>query len=309
MVPEVFSEAVSLVWPRVYGTTRFELDRFELGLTGRESGLEAVRPAGPGMLVGVVVDDGDLEVRVSEAMAQDWGVSFDDVLAAALGNAARCEFQVETITPEVFLVREPNFDPHLWLEPGVLKIFPAESPLLVATPMRGFTLVGVDRADTLTIFAGVMGDMLQSGQELESVTVCRQGGSGWEAVAWEQAPIAPGLVDMVTKLFADQGYARQKPLLEAWQNDGEGLFVAGHKVLRSPDGRVVSRAAWSQGVVTLLPVVDEVLLVGEDLSQTEVSWQRFAEIVSEAAQPCGLIPERFRVTQFPSQNAMNAIAT
>jgi len=287
--------------PRVFGDATVALDQLELELNGQETGLEAVRVLAPGLQVGVVVDDGSSEVRVSEARCRDWGVSFDEVLPIAIGNAMARRPVVEPVANSVVLLRGPQFDPCLWLVDGLVGSLGVNGDLVMVTPVRGFTLVGRDDSATLTVFAGVIVDMLEAGQWLESVTACRLDAGRWVAVDWGSSGVAERLTRPLTRLFSDQLYGRQKPLLEALHSrQGDDVFVASYKVMQGQDGQVFSMASWGEGVATLLPVVDVVNLVKQDFSQRSVPWEQLISVTNGSVENCGLLPERFKAVVFPS---------
>jgi len=298
-----FGEVKARLTPRVYGAATVQLDKLQLGLHGAESGLQAVRSVAPGVLAGAMIDNGSTELRVTEVMSAGWGVSFDQVLAAALSNASKVKPQVDPVNDGIVLVRDsPGYNACLWVWPSLAEKL-VEGPLVAVSPMRGYMLLGPDTPDTLTVFAGVMGDLLQEGQDLETVTVSRRTSSGWEAVRWPGSGVPNRLVAPMTRLFMDRLYARQKALLEqSYEKSGEDVFVATHKVWRAPDGRVLSRATWAEGAATLLPVVDEVSLAWDDFSRVDVPWARLTELVPDLLQPCGWLPERMRTSGFPSRS-------
>ena len=303
MFPEVWGEARAVVWPRLYGVAHVELDRLELELGGRGSGVEAVRAVAPGVVLGVVVDEGTQEVRVSEAVAAGWGVSFDAVLEMAVRNAETRRFRVEEVTPGVRLVRDPVFVAGVWVSEVLRSQLGLRGALVGVGLLRDYLLIGVDGVEALTVMAGVAGDMLRAGEALESVTPCRLVGQGWVAVDWGSSGVREDLVGVARGLFADQCYGRQKTLLE--QQCGGEWFVPELRVYRGPDGRVGSVTTWTEGVPSLLPVADRVDLVGEDLGRASLGWGELAAVPGLMV-PCGLVPERYRVSGFPPAELLAA---
>jgi hypothetical protein len=233
-------------------------------------------------------------------LAANWGVDFDDVLDAALSNALARPPHFESVAKGAALVRDPAFDACVWTYDAVVTGLNLAGPAVVVTPLRGYTLVGPDNVATLTMFAGVMGDLLQSGQTLESVTACRGSAAGWTAVDWVTSGVRGRLVDPLLRLFDEQLYARQKPLLEASLKPlGDNTFVATYKVWRSPEGRVFSQAIWTEGVPTLLPLVDEITMISKTSGQTAVRMNDLITTSPDSMRACGCTPERVRVSAFP----------
>jgi hypothetical protein len=103
-------------------------------------------------------------------------------------------------------------------------------------------------------------------------------------------------------------YNDQKELLDQiHQQSGDDLFVASFSAVQHKDtGRISSYSVWSEGVDTLLPETDDIVLLRADQAADKVQvaaagkFQRVREIAGELMQPLGTYPERYRVAQFPS---------
>jgi len=78
-------------------------------------------------------------------------------------------------------------------------------------------------------------------------------------------------------------------------------------------GRVTSYSVWSEGVDTLLPQTDDIVLLRPEPDAGEVklaaagSFERVREVVGDLMQPLGIYPERYRVGAFPSERQLEAI--
>ncbi|MDR1450608.1 MAG: hypothetical protein LBI84_10525 [Propionibacteriaceae bacterium] len=301
MASDSFTEAQPRLQPKLYGLEHVALDRLELSLTGHGAALEAIRPAGPGVAVGVVIDEPDTQTRISETTAHNWGLPFDQILEAALGNAIGRQIQVDPITANAQMIRDPVFAACVWLRPSLLEGAAGSAARVIVTPTADMTLTGAYTPQTLTIFAGVIGDLLQAGERLESITPARLGPAGWETVAWPASGVNPILWNKAIALFADQLYGRQKPLLEnQLETTGEKeIFVASHKVSQGPDGQILTHAVWSEGLTTLLPHAHQITLIGNQLGRITVPWDTLRTMLAEPLQPQGLTPERYLTAAFP----------
>jgi hypothetical protein len=259
--------------------------------------------------VGVVVDEGDRETRVSQAMAAGWGVAFDEVLAVALANAAARRAKAEPVSRGVFLVRDPVFAAAMWLSDPVLRQAPIPKRALAVAPLRDYVIVGPNKPATATIMAGVMGDMLQAGEALTTVTPHLLGPGGWEGVSLESCGAPARLATSATRSFSQQIYNRQKTLLETrLEQTGEDALVPAVKLFQAASGQVLSVTTWGDGFTCLLPVTDMVSLVSADLSQAAAPWGRVMAEASDLLRPCGLSPERWRTIGFPSRERLAALA-
>lgn len=93
------------------------------------------------------------------------------------------------------------------------------------------------------------------------------------------------------------------------ERDGVDLFVASCRVYRDEaSGRCVSSAQWSLGVATLLPRADELWLHCDRAGEVLVVPWLEAEAVLGRFQPQPeLYPERFLVTDFPSDEQLQRL--
>jgi hypothetical protein len=114
-------------------------------------------------------------------------------------------------------------------------------------------------------------------------------------------------------LTAAEDYNEQRAVLEQRHSAaGEDLFVAA-VLLRTDDasGELRSVCTWTAGVRTLLPRADEIAFVpGESASDSEislVSWDRAVAALGHAMEAQGLLPERWLVDSFPSEDELRAI--
>jgi hypothetical protein len=297
MASDDFAQVRGSLQPRVYGFGHVELDRMELTAAGQDSGLEAVRAGAPGVMVGVSIDKGANDTRASQRQLDDWGVTLDEALYVALANSTTRAYQPKQVMKDVWLVNDWSFAGAVWLAPQILRQVPVRGHELVITPQRGSTLVGADNWRTLTVMAGIVGDLLQEGQRIEMAEPCRLGSQGWQTVPFDDARIRKDVAQRPSRLFLEQLYARQQSLLQA--HVGEDWFVASYKVWQGPDGSVRSGCTWSEGVPSLLPVTDTVYLAMNDMTRLQVPWQTLLATVPDLMTPCGYYPERYRVSAFP----------
>ena len=84
-------------------------------------------------------------------------------------------------------------------------------------------------------------------------------------------------------------------------------------VFAKPGPKWATGAFWTEGVDTLLPKTEIVVL--QSLSQDRSSacvhatgeWDRVQEVVGHLMEPVGLYPERYRVRSFPTPEQIEAI--
>ena len=109
-----------------------------------------------------------------------------------------------------------------------------------------------------------------------------------------------------------QSYAGQKDLLDdLHQRRGADIFVASATGVEK-DGQLMTYSVWTEGVDTLLPRTDLVVLSrlkDGQLGQTIfVPWDAAVAMLSELMEPTDHVPTRFRARQFPDAQQWSALA-
>jgi len=106
-------------------------------------------------------------------------------------------------------------------------------------------------------------------------------------------------------------YEGQKGLLDAQhEKTGTDVFIADFMVLQDQEtGRIRNFCVWSKGVDTLLPKTEEVYFF---LPKSEkdgdviagAAWEQVAKVVGDLMAPQGIYPERYCVTEFPTEEQL-----
>jgi hypothetical protein len=102
-------------------------------------------------------------------------------------------------------------------------------------------------------------------------------------------------------------YGDQGELLNSLhEKTGLDVFVASYSAIQKNDtGEIVSYSVWSKGVDTLLPRTDVIhFFVPNEESKGAVAatgdWDTVMRIVGHLMKPQGIYPERYRVSEFPT---------
>ena len=112
--------------------------------------------------------------------------------------------------------------------------------------------------------------------------------------------------------FLGSLYASQKELLEQlYEKQQEDVFVASYSGIRKKDNsQILSYCVWGEGIDSLLPETDLVMLPTEK----DLAAMGYWDVVRKAAGPLmqpvpGLYPKRYRVREFPSYAQLDEIGT
>jgi len=127
------------------------------------------------------------------------------------------------------------------------------------------------------------------------------------------AELARPFLDLVRVTDA-ANYEEQKPVLEerARARDDE-VFVASALLATDPaSGETTTVCSWSEGVPSLLPRTDQIAFVSPGEAEEEnrilyVPWDDAAAVTSGAMTAQGIVPERWRVDRFPTDEEQAAL--
>jgi len=130
---------------------------------------------------------------------------------------------------------------------------------------------------------------------------------------WEVAAIPDGqgrALRVLQTVATSSAYADQKQLLEdLYARQAVDVFVASHQLIEDSTGALKSIGIWTEGVATVLPHADLLLLQEFDEKSKSVVRRviaPFAEVQRQMPRQLqvveGLDPPRFRTRGFPGQD-------
>jgi hypothetical protein len=197
----------------------------------------------------------------------------------------------------------------------LVRKMPVRGDYIAMVPNRDtLVLTGSDDQAGLEVMCKVAEESFQKPRPISTIAL-RLVGDEWESWLPDQASSAHAKFHELRLRTIGMEYNDQKELLDQInQQAGEDLFVASFSAIQRKDtGRVTSYSVWSEGVETLLPETDDVLLLRPDTAAEKVevvaagSFQRVRDVAGDLMQPQGTYPERYRVLEFPSQRQLAEI--
>lgn len=303
-MPPTFAEAVPRLDVETVGLAALDLLRLRLeAADAPEAALPVTAPlAGTEVLIKFVYDAGDARIPVSLEQLESWGIDGrtlattvfgpipDKVASADMQRAGKGVFTLsDPHTPAWALVVAPDF------ARARLKGAPV---ILPASRHRAY----VTGADDLDGLATVAQDAAQLVGQDELVTAhpLVLGGNGWEPFDWPTPAArgglfgrsqAPGAVEPIgsrlVRSYAAHLYALQADLLRP----AGGEHVAKADLVQTPDGRTLLVSTLTEGTVTLLPEVDEVLL--PRLDGTMQGPAPLSALIQDPARQASEVPTRY----------------
>jgi hypothetical protein len=316
-VPDSFEDVQPDLLPTVRARAYFALNRLQMQVEGLGE-LDCPHRVLAGHLgVGLVYDLPESILLLQQHHLDDWGVSFDEALGAAVRN-------LEEVSREPFdgpapgVWRSPWRDNHdaarLVLTDVIRAHEVAGDPVVVVANRDTLLLTGSDDDEGLTRVAALAEEALGQPRAVSGRAV-RLDGETW-------LPFLPGPGHPAHARFREltvrslgQDYADQAELLRAlYEKQGKDVFVASFSAIKEKDtGAVVSYCVWSEGVDSLLPRTDEVAFYRPDAPEgkqvlARVPWETVAEVAGALMKPAGLYPERYRVRKFPGPRQLARLA-
>lgn len=277
----------------------------------------------PLLVEGVALDLGGAITYVSAEAVDAWGITADELFAAARANVhARLEHQLEPIEehdpPRLFRCSsgdafESSRLVSLPFLAEVRRALQAEA-LVLAAPDRDTLLIAIDPSpDVVLRMADLAESTFRASQRAISPGLYLFTADG-ELGPLELVDEHP-LRERVRRghlLLADAEYAAQKAALdERLASEGIDLFVATHFAVERASGPAFSYTTWAEGAQALLPSVDVVVFGFSDPERPPllVPWEAALGLVPDRWEEVPqLEPPRRRTLGFPTEEQLAALA-
>jgi hypothetical protein len=320
-LPEDFDDVHPDLLPVV--RSRFYLE--SVVLQSRARGSEAVavpqQPIGDHLGLSLVYDLPQAMRSIIQDDLDKWGVTFYEAVEAAksnleqMGNVAFASLQNEGGEGVYISATADNYDASRLVMLDLLRKMPVRGDYVAMVPNRDtLILTGADDLAGLELMCKVAEDSFQKPRPISTVAL-RLVGDEWES--WLPDPTCPayGKFHELRLRTVGMEYNDQKELLDQiHQQSGQGLFVASFSAVQHKGtGRITSYSVWSDGVETLLPETDDIVLLKPDPAADKAvvvaagSFERVRDVAGNLMQPQGTYPERYRVLEFPSSRQLAEI--
>lgn len=289
-IPTSLEAARSQLQLRLYGRVFHAVRAAELEAKGAAEALPGTFSIAGDVLISAAVDVGEGLVPVTLQQAADWGVDLRGVVDAALQNGlGRESAGVEARLPGTYVVTDEQLGASLIVHPSMLSGFAVKGAPVLLAPGRGVVIVtGSDDLEGLQTAAQVADEIAGTPEGLVTAVPLVLREDWWEVFDWPADPALLAVVGRLSRRLAAAGYGYQASLF-----GDASAYPASAQLFQAPDGRVVLVASWTQGQETLLPVVDDVVVVSDDGNARRVP---FAQVVdAPGVTLTGLVPQRYHV--------------
>ena len=304
--------------------SRFYLESVDLQARARGSDgfhVPPQQPIGDHLALSLVYDLPQAMRSIIQEDLDQWQVTFYEALEAArrnleqMGNVAFASLQGHAGEGLYISATGDNYDASRLVMLDLVRKMPVRGDYIAMVPNRDtLVITGSEDAAGLEVMCKLGEESFDKPRPISTVAL-RLEGDSWES--WLPSLDSPAFAKFHELRLRTIGmeYNDQKELLDQiHQQTGEQVMVAPFSALQDKkSGRISSYSVWSQGISSLLPETDDIVLLRADPTADKVevaaagSWQRVREIAGDLMQPEGTYPERYRVHEFPSSQQLAAI--
>lgn len=250
-----------------------------------------------------------------------WNVTFYEAVEAArrnleqVGNVAFASLQNDGGDGVYISATGDNYDASRLILTDLVRKFSVRGDVIAMVPNRDTLVVtGSDDDGGLAVMTKVAEDSFEKPRPISTVAL-RLVGDDWES--WLPPRESPHFAKFHELRLRTVGveYNDQKELLDQiHETTGEDVFVASFSAVQHKDsGKISSYSVWAEGVLSLLPETDDVMLVRGNPKADDIevaasgSFEHVRQVVGSLMQPTGMYPERYRVLEFPTAQQLAAI--
>lgn len=316
VVPDTFKEAAKDLLPVVRDRFQYQAIniRFSLDFSGElqsDNPLEndlgvCYKPIGESFAVGLGFDLPESMIQITSRQLKDWGVSFETALEAAMANLAeRSQLDFIEAIDGVFV--SPFHDSYdlsrILLHDLIRKVPVKGQPVALMPNSESLIITGSDDLSGLSSVLNVIEPLVERPRAMPGIPIVLEHG------AWSLYTVSdPDLKERfnVLRISAmSRAYMEQRALLDEWNNKrGKRIAVAPYLAMQRKDGSVSSCSIWPEGVPTLLPVADSVVLTSGSSFTTQdlvacASFGKVLDVSGPRLKKTDYYPQLFLTESFP----------
>ena len=306
-LPEDFEDVKPDLRPKIWSRMAIECLILQSQLEGSKSLDLALEPLGEHLYLGLVYDLPHSMRSISQEDLDRWSTGYYEAREIAFENLLETTGSIAGINEQLYQpITGDNYDAcRLLLVEQWRGLAWQGDPIAMVANRDSVFIAGSEDLDGLRMLLDLTEKALEEPRPLLA-TPLRLEGETW--VDWFPDGEHP-LYDRFRFLQMKELYSRyqeQKTILEAWFNSRqEPTFVASFTVQESKQGRLSSLCVWSDGVETLLPRTDTIVLFREGQNViAEASWKDVESIVGYLFEPTEYYPERVKVSGFPTPDEL-----
>ncbi|WP_457424489.1 hypothetical protein [Roseateles sp. P5_E7] len=273
----------------------------------------AQRPLVADLRVALVIDLPDSMMYVQERSLACWGVTWEQALQDALDNLRGLPEHGgwSEIAPGVWSgAWGDTYESSRLLLPDLIYRLGIADQVAMAPFRNALLVTSAANGPGIHHIVQIAHDALDAQGRWVSFELLRLQGTTWTRFELS-GDAAAQQAQMLVRSQAED-YEGQRQVLEG-QHKAQNidLFVASYTLMQKDGGPLTSYSVWSDGVDTLLPQAQSIVLLhrdGEDNWHTRLAWATVQEQFGHLMEPTDHVPARYRVRQFPDRAAVQALA-
>lgn len=313
-LPDDFESASHDLRPRIWPRAAVEQERLRGRLGDQGPGLADLphEPIGEHLLACLAYDWPESVQSITAENLEDWGVSVYEAMEVARRNLEETTTSYGKIGENLYCFNTGDtYDAsRLVLVDRIATFELAGRPVAMAPTRDHLLITGSEDDEGLSMMADLAAQVQGGPYSLGAGALILDDGEWVDWMPPADSAAYPRFKRMAVQWLGSL-HAEQKRLLEAARSpdDDENPFVATFSAVEKPDGEVVTYCVWGEGVDTLLPVTDKLVIMklGHKGPVALASWDRVAECAGDLFEPTDHYPARFRVRRIPDDDALAAI--
>ena len=246
-----------------------------------------------------------------------WNVRFEEALAQARDNLlAKSSEPFREIRPGLYCsVWSDCYDPARILIPEIFKALKLQGPPVVGVPHWNLLLVADSESpEAIIALAKVTEEEMAKPRNNNAGVLILLDGQ-WKPFLPPAGHPAYAALHRVAKIALLHTYGGEiNDLTKHFAQIGKDIYVAPiHAYQHNDTLAITSHSQWSNGILTLLPKVDRLVLYDPKLPEKDrilgfVGWDELAAIVPELQQPIpDYFPPLYQVNRFPPPDELRRI--
>ena len=302
--------ALANLMPVIRDGATFEFARLMGRLADGEKAykLAPSKPFFDRLLISLVVDSEHATTSVSQDKLDEWGLDFDAALKRAMDNLRDRTEPNFRVSPHGVLLSAWNdvFDASRLLLTDMLYRLPIQGDPVIAIPSRDHLLVtGGGNDKGIAELADIAVEVLETNTRPLGYRLFRLQDGQWSAFDGD-LPASERFREAryrgTMSVYDDQ----KKLLDQIHEKENIDIFVASYRVFKNDKlGGFISSVQWTRDVDALLPRADYVWFYCTRVKEiVSVPWDIAVDVLGCLSREPHLLPERYRVGGFPSDEQM-----
>lgn len=313
-LPEDFAEARGNLRPKIWNRSTFEFMELKRQIEGGKALDLPLYPVGSHLYSTLVYDTENAMRSLSNQDLEKWGVSYYEAFEIACQNLEESTVAFANLGDHFYSsATGDSYDSSRALLLDRIRGFEVAGDPIAIVPQRdAMHLAGSESDESLLILF----DLTAKSIEEEPRPLCPL---PMKLVDGEWVDWAPPRNHVLRKRFDDMElrflgglYSDQKELLDEFflaGGDENAPFVASFSAMqKEDDDKLISYSVWGDGVDTLLPRTQMIMLAAQEGLAASGHWEHVLSVVGDLVEADeSYYPTRYRVRQFPSAQQLSEI--